>query len=116
MHPSFEVHKTYLAEVPGPIARDLGRRLRAGVELEDGPVAVHSFRVVDAGAGKALVEVVLHEGRKHIVRRLLASVGHPVRKLVRTQIGELRLGEVRPGGVRALTRAEVGGLYTAVGL
>lgn len=116
MHPSFEVHKTYLAEVPGPIARDLGRRLRAGVELEDGPVAVHSFRVVDAGAGKALVEVVLHEGRKHIVRRLLTSVGHPVRKLVRTQIGELRLGEVRPGGVRALTRAEVGGLYTAVGL
>ncbi|GLZ42949.1 pseudouridine synthase [Actinokineospora sp. NBRC 105648] len=116
MHPSFQVLKTYLAEVPGPVARDVGKRLRDGVTLEDGPAQVDSFRLVDNHAGKALVEVVLHEGRKHIVRRLLDAVGHPVISLVRTQIGEVRLGNQRPGSMRALSRPEVGGLYTAVGL
>ena len=115
-HPSFEVAKTYLAEVPGPIPRDLGRRLRAGVELDDGLVAVDSFRIVQTLPGRALVEVVLHEGRKHVVRRLLDAVGHPVQRLVRTALGEARLGEQRPGSLRALTPAEVGALYRAVGL
>lgn len=116
MHPSYEVAKTYFAEVPGPIPRDIGRTLRGGVELEDGPVAVDSFRVVQALPGKAMVEVVLHEGRKHIVRRLLAAVGHPADRLVRTAIGDLRLGEQRPGTVRTLSRAEIGSLYRTVGL
>ncbi len=115
-HPSYEVAKTYLAEVPAPVPRDLGKTLRAGVELDDGPVAVDSFRVVQALPGKALVEVVLHEGRKHVVRRLLAEVGHPVDRLVRTAIGELRLGEQRPGTVRRLSRGEVASLYRAAGL
>jgi len=116
MHPSFAVAKTYLAEVPGPIPRDIGRTLRGGLELEDGPVAVDSFRVVQALPGKAMVEVVLHEGRKHIVRRLLAEVGHPAERLVRTAIGDLRLGEQRPGTVRTLSRTEIGSLYRTVGL
>jgi 23S rRNA pseudouridine2605 synthase len=116
MHPSYVVLKTYLAEVAGPIPRTLGRRLRGGVELEDGAVQVDGFRVVDSSGGKALVEVVLHEGRNHIVRRLLAEVGHPVRKLARTQIGDVRLGSQRSGTVRALTSAEVGSLYAAVDL
>jgi 23S rRNA pseudouridine2605 synthase len=116
MHPSFEVPKTYLAEVPAPIPRDLGRRLRAGVELADGPVRVDSFRVVDAHAGRALVELVLHEGRKHVVRRLLDEVGHPVRRLVRTAIAEVRLGDQRPGTLRPLTRPELGSLYRIAGL
>ncbi|MDQ3406146.1 MAG: rRNA pseudouridine synthase [Actinomycetota bacterium] len=116
MHPSYEVMKTYLAEVPGPVARDVGKRLRDGVTLEDGPASVDSFKMVDAYAGKALVEIVLHEGRKHIVRRLLEEVGHPVLKLVRTQIGEVRLGNQRPGSLRALNRPEIGGLYGLVGL
>ncbi len=115
-HPSFEVAKTYLAEVPAPIPRDVGRRLRAGVELEDGLAAVDSFRVVQALPGRALVEVVLHEGRKHVVRRLLDAVGHPVQRLVRTAVGEVRLGEQRPGSLRALSPAEVGSLYRAVDL
>src|SRR5204863_2113476 len=71
-HPSYEVRKTYLAQVSGSVPRDLGRRLHAGVELEDGPVKVDSFRVVDTHAGQSVVEVVPHEGRKNIVRRLLA--------------------------------------------
>ncbi|MET0132435.1 MAG: pseudouridine synthase [Kibdelosporangium sp.] len=115
-HPSFEVPKTYLAEVPGPIPRDLGRRIREGVELEDGLVRADSFKLVDANPGKAIVEVVLHEGRKHIVRRLLAEVGHPVERLVRTAVGGIRLGNQKPGTLRALTRAEVGSLFQAVGL
>ena len=115
-HPRYGVLKTYLAEVPGPIPRDLGRRLREGIDLEDGPVAVDSFRIMDSRPGKALVEVVLHEGRKHIVRRLLAEVGHPVISLVRTQVGPIRLGETKSGKWRALSSAEVGALYAAGGL
>jgi 23S rRNA pseudouridine2605 synthase len=115
-HPSYEVEKTYLAEVLGTIPRDLGRRLHEGVELEDGPVVVDRFRVVDAHGSRSLVELVVHEGRKHVVRRLLAEVGHPVQKLVRTAIGEVKLGNQRPGRFRRLTHAEVGSLYRSVGL
>lgn len=115
-HPAYGVTKTYVAQVPGPIARDLGRRLRAGVELGDGPVAVDSFRLLDSTAGRALVEVVLHEGRTHVVRRLLAAVGHPVVSLVRTQVGPIPLGDLRPGRTRRLTRQEVGKLHAVAGL
>ena len=90
-HPSYEVRKTYLAQVSGSVPRDLRRRLRAGIELDDGPVAVDSFRVVDTHAGQSVVEVVLHEGRKHIVRRLLAQVGLPVSRLTRTAVGPIEL-------------------------
>ncbi|HEX3003659.1 MAG TPA: pseudouridine synthase [Angustibacter sp.] len=115
-HPSYGVAKTYLAEVPGPVARDVGKRLRAGIELDDGPARVDSFRLIDSQPGKALVEVILHEGRKHIVRRLLEAVGHPVERLVRVQVGPIHLGDLRPGRWRVLTRAEVGQLFTAAGL
>ncbi len=115
-HPSYEVPKTYLAEVPAPVARDLGRRLRDGIDLEDGPVRVDKFRVVDSAAGKAQVEVVLHEGRKHVVRRMLAAADHPVSRLVRTAIGPVQLGSQRAGKVRPLTRPELGALYRLVGL
>jgi 23S rRNA pseudouridine2605 synthase len=115
-HPSYGVSKTYLAEIRGPVARDVGKRLRAGIELEDGLVSVDSFRIVDSQPGKALVEVVIHEGKHHVVRRLLEAVGHPVLQLVRTDVGPIRLGELRSGKVRSLTRDEVGRLYAAVGL
>ncbi|MCD0450719.1 rRNA pseudouridine synthase [Actinocorallia sp. API 0066] len=115
-HPSFGVTKTYLADVPGPIARDLGRRLRSGIVLDDGPVKVDGFSLVEQSGRRALVEVVLHEGRKHIVRRLLKEVGHPVRRLARTGFGPVQLGRLKPGGVRALTEKEVAALYKAVGL
>jgi 23S rRNA pseudouridine2605 synthase len=115
-HPSYGVPKTYLAEVPGPIRRDVGRRLRAGVELDDGVVVVDRFRVVGAAGPRVLVEVVLHEGRKHVVRRTLAAVGHPVQRLVRTHVGPVALGDLRPGSTRPLSRQEVGALYATVGL
>lgn len=116
MHPSYEVLKTYLAEVDGAVPRGLGKRLRAGVELEDGPAKADRFRVVDSLPGRTLVEIVLHEGRKHIVRRLMAEVGHPVQRLVRTAVGDVRLGDAKPGSLRPLTRMELGSLYSAVGL
>lgn len=115
-HPRYGVLKTYLAQIPGPVPRDLGKRLREGIVLEDGPVTVDSFRVVDSTPGKALIEVVLHEGRKHIVRRMLAEVGHPVITLVRTQVGPIHLGDTKTGKWRHLTTAEVAALYAAADL
>ncbi|MFF0492222.1 pseudouridine synthase [Nocardia sp. NPDC004068] len=116
MHPSFEVSKTYLATVHGEVKREIGKRLRDGVELDDGPAKVDRFQVLDLGEGRSLVKLVLHEGRKHIVRRLLAAVGHPVIGLVRTNIGPVALGDQRPGSMRVLGRDEIGKLYEAVSL
>ncbi len=115
-HPSYGVPKVYVATVPGPIPKDLGRTLRAGVDLEDGPVVVDSFRLIDSAPGRAIVEVTLHEGRKHVVRRLLESVGHPVETLTRTQVGPVRLGDLKPGRMRPLNSQEVARLYEAAGL
>ncbi|MFC4059996.1 pseudouridine synthase [Planomonospora corallina] len=115
-HPSYGVQKKYWAKVPGRIKPDLVRRLKKGVELEDGVVKVDSFTVVQEHGQQALVEVVLHEGRKHIVRRLLEEVGHPVIDLARIEFGPVKLGRLKPGTVRALTTKEVGELYAAVGL
>ncbi|WP_370328632.1 pseudouridine synthase [Candidatus Mycobacterium methanotrophicum] len=116
MHPSYEVPKTYVATVDGSVPRGLGKKLRAGIELDDGPAMVDDFAVVDSIPGKTLVRVTLHEGRKRIVRRLLAAAGFQVHALVRTDIGTVSLGEQRPGSIRALRGNEIGGLYKAVGL
>jgi 23S rRNA pseudouridine2605 synthase len=89
----------------------VGRRLRAGLELADGPARVDRFKVVQTLRDKAIVEVVLHEGRNHIVRRLLAEVGHPVQRLVRTAVGPVLLGGQKVGTLRPLTRDEVAGLH-----
>jgi 23S rRNA pseudouridine2605 synthase len=112
-HPSYGVPKTYLAEVPGPVPRGLGRRLRQGIELDDGPAKADSFRVIDATPRTALVEITLHEGRKHIVRRMLEAVGHPVSRLIRTKVGPVNLGDLKPGRWRHLTRTELSALFAA---
>lgn len=114
-HPSFAVGKTYLAEVTGPVRASVGRRLRSGVELEDGQVTVDSFRIVQAVGRRVSLEITLHEGRNHLVRRLLAEVGHPVSRLVRTGIGPVQLGNLRVGTVRRLTPGELGQLYESAG-
>jgi 23S rRNA pseudouridine2605 synthase len=116
MHPSHEVPKTYLATVTGSVPRGVGKKLRAGIELEDGLAHVDDFAVVDAIPGKTLVRLTLHEGRNRIVRRLLAAAGFPVESLVRTDIGAVSLGKQRPGSIRALRLDEIGQLYKAVGL
>ncbi|MQY25771.1 putative RNA pseudouridine synthase [Nocardia sp. RB56] len=116
MHPSYQVSKTYLATVHGEVKRETSKLLHQGVELEDGPAKVDRFQVLEYGEGRSLVKVVLHEGRKHIVRRLLAEVGHPVIALVRTHIGPVALGDQRPGTLRVLGRDEIGKMYEAVSL
>ncbi|OAK51470.1 pseudouridine synthase [Rhodococcoides kyotonense] len=116
MHPSYEVSKTYLATLFGAIPRDLGKKLRDGVVLDDGPVKVDGFALLDISNGLSLVRITLHEGRKHIVRRLFDHVGFPVGRLVRTDVGNIALGDQRPGTLRVLGRGEVGKLYESVGL
>lgn len=115
-HPSHGVAKTYLAHVEGRVAGSLGGRLTRGIELEDGLVKVDRFQVVQTTPQASLVEVVLHEGRNRVVRRLLEEVGHPVTRLVRTQVGPIRLGDLKPGRTRVLSKTEVGSLMTQVGL
>jgi 23S rRNA pseudouridine2605 synthase len=115
-HPSFAVPKTYVAEVAGSVPARVGRKLRAGVELKDGPVAVDRFRVITTAGGRSIVEVVLHEGRNRVVRRLLAQVGHPVQRLTRTAVGPVTLGRLPVGELRDLTHTELGALLDAAGL
>ncbi|MGW3073838.1 MULTISPECIES: pseudouridine synthase [unclassified Kitasatospora] len=115
-HPRYGVTKTYLAAIQGPIPRDLGKQLAQGVELEDGYARADSFKVISNVGKNYLVEVTLHEGRKHIVRRMLAEVGFPVEKLVRTHFGPIALGDQKSGWLRRLTNPEVGQLMHEVGL
>nr|WP_282944267.1 pseudouridine synthase [Cellulomonas endometrii] len=115
-HPSHGVTKTYLATVDGRVSGGIGARLRKGVELEDGVVAVDDFRLIDQTPQASLVEIVLHEGRNRVVRRLLEEVGYPVTRLLRVQIGPIKLGDLPPGRTRVLGKAEVGSLMTSVGM
>jgi 23S rRNA pseudouridine2605 synthase len=115
-HPSFELTKTYVAQVDGVVRPATVRTVLAGVTLDDGPVQPDGFRVVASASGKSMVELVLHEGRNHIVRRLLAQVGHPVLRLSRVAIGPISLGDLRPGAVRDLTADELGALLDRLGL
>jgi len=115
-HPSYELDKTYVAEVEGVVAKATLRRLRQGVTLEDGPVQVGDCRVVSTQGQRSIVELVIHEGRNRIVRRLLAEVGHPVRRLTRTAIGPVRLQGLRSGDLRELTTEELGPMLDAARL
>jgi 23S rRNA pseudouridine2605 synthase len=115
LHPSFGVERTYLALVPGPVRRDVLRRLTAGVELEDGLARPKRVRVAEEHRGKALLEVVMTEGRKREVRRMLAEVGLPVERLARVAFGGVELGDLRQGKWRFLDRPEIARLHAAVG-
>ncbi|MEV6685176.1 pseudouridine synthase [Streptomyces sp. NPDC051130] len=115
-HPKYGVQKTYVASITGSLPRDIGKRLKDGIELEDGYARADNFRVLDQVGKNYLVEVTLHEGRKHIVRRMLAEAGFPVDKLVRTSFGPIELGDQKSGWLRRLTNTEVGMLMREVGL
>jgi pseudouridine synthase len=115
-HPRHGVEKEYLAEVEGaPTERQMAR-LRRGVELEDGRAVPVSARPVARSGGRGAVRLVMGEGRKREVRRILDAVGLPVRRLVRVRLGPLRLGRLRAGEVRELAPEEVRALYRAAGL
>ncbi|GAA4718410.1 pseudouridine synthase [Nocardioides conyzicola] len=109
-HPSYEVDKTYVAEVEGEIYRRTLKQLVEGVTLDDGPVTVSNARIIEAGKSKSIVELVIHEGRNRIVRRLMEHIGYPVRRLTRTQIGPVVLRGLLSGEMRDLTLDELGEL------
>ena len=109
-HPRYGVEKTYVAEVEGDADEAALQRLRDGIELDDGPTA--PARARRPGPGR--VELVLHEGRKHQVKRMLAAVGHPVTRLHRSAYAGLTLDGVEPGGWRELEPSELEQLRHAV--
>lgn len=114
MHPKYHVSKTYLATILGEADKDLVKKLREGVDLEDGIAKADYVQIVDTYEGRSLIRVELHEGRKHIVRRMLKELGFPVQQLVRTKIHTVQLGELTPGAIRHLNDAELRALYKAV--
>ena len=115
LHPSRGVEREYLAEVDGVPTERHAARLRRGVDLEDGPARALRARPVARAAGRGAIRVVIAEGRKREVRRMLAAVGLPVRRLVRLRFGPISLGELPAGAVRALAADEVRALYRAAG-
>ena len=110
-HPSYGVEKEYLASVKGVPTRGEIRRLREGIELDDGMTAPARITAVDDG----LLRITIHEGRNRQVRRMCDAIGHPVTRLVRTRIGPLVDHKLGPGEWRALERDEVRALEIAVG-
>ncbi|MGP4995599.1 pseudouridine synthase [Glutamicibacter ardleyensis] len=115
-HPKYEVPKTYLVQVPGPISRAASNALREGVRLEDGWIKVDDLKVIDTTPKSVMVEVTLHSGRNRIVRRMFDAVGHPVERLVRVGIGPIQLGDQKQGVIRPLGNQEVGHLMSMVGM
>ena len=116
MHPSFEIAKTYVAIVEGQVEPWVPRKLRRGIELEDGEARADRVTVKDSGPRGSIVEITLHSGKNRIVRRMLDAVGHPVTRLARTRLGPLRLGNLRPGEIRPLRGEEIAALQREVGL
>ena len=116
MHPSFEIAKTYVAIVEGQVEPWVPRKLRRGIELEDGEARADRVTVKDSGPRGSIVEITLHSGKNRIVRRMLDAVGHPVTRLARTRLGPLRLGNLRPGQTRPLSGEEIAALQQEVGL
>ena len=116
LHPRYAVEKEYLAEVDGaPTARQMAA-IRRGVELDDGVAKPESARIVGTSGPRGAVRLVMTEGRKREVRRLLAAVGLPVTRLVRLRIGPVKLGSLEPGAVRELTTEEIHALSRVAGM
>ena len=111
-HPRYEVEKVYEAEVEGEPSDEAISRLVEGVELDDGLTAPAKARRL----GPSKLELILHEGRKHQVKRMLVAVGHPVRRLHRSRYADLDLAGIEAGDARELEPGEVTRLQSLVGL
>jgi 23S rRNA pseudouridine2605 synthase len=111
-HPRYEVDKVYEVEVEGDPSEEALRHLRAGIELDEGRTAPAAARRLGTGR----IEVTIHEGRKHQVKRMLEAVGHPVRSLHRSRYAGLDVRRLAPGEWRELSREEVADLRRLVGL
>ena len=115
--PEVRVEKTYIATIDGKIGGNVCRRLvTQGVQLDDGLVKLDHCAIIDANRDQTIVKVVLHSGKNRIVRRIFGAIGYPVRRLVRTQIGPIKLGDLKSGTYRVLSQVEVRSLQKEVGL
>lgn len=117
MHPRYEIAKTYVATVQGKMNGSVAHRLvTQGVHLKDGWIRFDKAVVLEANRQHSLLRVTLHSGKNRIVRRMLGAVGYPVTRLIRIQIGPIRLGEIHSGSYRILSATEVKALEKEVGL
>ena len=115
-HPSYKVPKTYTVQAAGVMDNRIIKRLEKGVTLDDGPVRPDKVKLISRGQDRTLLAITLHEGRNRVVRRMMDTVGHPVDRLSRTEIGPIRIGNLRVGETRELTREELGALLDLVGM
>jgi 23S rRNA pseudouridine2605 synthase len=115
-HPRHGVEKEYLVEIEGLVSKGAIRQLTEGVELEDGVARASRAKVVQRRAGRTAISIVMTEGRKREVRRMMDVLGHPVRRLVRVRIGGVQVAGLDPGELRPLAQEEIAGLYTVSGL
>jgi 23S rRNA pseudouridine2605 synthase len=115
-HPRYAIEKEYLAEVGRPPSQRQLARLRRGVELDDGTARAVDARSAGGAGGRGGVRLVMIEGRKREVRRMLDAIQLPVRRLVRVRVGPIRLGKLGPGEVRELGPEDVRALYRTAGL
>lgn len=112
-HPRYGVLKTYVAEIDGGAKANVPRKLVRGIELDDGPAKAETAKVQASSKGRTLIELTVREGRNRLVRRMLEAAGVNVAALVRTAIGDIRLGRLKEGGWRTLKGEEVRDLLEA---
>jgi 23S rRNA pseudouridine2605 synthase len=115
LHPSYEVERTYLVLIQGSVKRHVLAQLRDGVELEDGMAKPKSARIIEDQRERTLLEIVMTEGRKREVRRMVDAVDLTLLRLARTAYGGIELGDLRQGKWRHLSHTEVSTLHAAVG-
>ena len=114
IHPKFQIDKTYLAKVTGEITENKLKKLREGIELDDGMTAPATVRVIGKSSTEAKIEITIHEGRNRQVRRMLAAIGCEVKKLKRTKFADLKINNLKVGEYRKLTDIEIKKLYKLI--
>lgn len=115
-HPSFEIDKIYLAWVSGHVKAATVQKLQVGVLLDDGMTAPAKAKIIKRGQNSTLIRLIIHEGRKRLIKRMCAAVGHPVRDLRRIRIGTIESDDLIPGEWRHLSQDEVNSLKRLAGL
>ena len=115
-HPSFSLPKNYLLEVKGSVSKEVAEAFRQGVELDDGVAKVDKLTVLAGQPGRTLLDVVIHDGRNQILRRMAAAIGLTVERLIRIGMGPIKLGELTPGKWREIKGAELLSLQKALSI
>ncbi len=115
-HPSFSLPKNYLLEIKGVVSKEVADSFRSGIELEDGMAKVDKLTVLQGQPGRTLFDVVIHDGRNQILRRMAAAAGLTIERLIRIGMGPVKLGELTPGKWREIKGAELLSLQNALAI